>query len=63
MVTDAGLYDRSRIRYVLHKERNKAPIVIMHNIHEHIYMEVTNEKSFSKPKQPQPVEMTSDLLL
>jgi hypothetical protein len=43
------LYDLSRIKYILHKEKNKAPAVIIHNTYERIYMEVSSEKSFSKP--------------
>lgn len=71
VVTDAGLYDLSRIRYVLHKERNKAPIVIMHSIYEHIYLEVHSEKTFTKAKHlqhapiaptPPVVPTTTDLL-
>jgi hypothetical protein len=42
IVTDSGLYDLSKIKYVLHKEKNKAPAVIIHNVYERIYMEVTS---------------------
>lgn len=65
-MTEPGLYDLSRIKYTLLKERNKAPAVIVHSMHERLFMEVTTEKNFSKPHKPvvvQPkVSIEADLL-
>lgn len=56
-----GIFDMSKIRYKLFKEKAKSPITIMHSQFENLFIEVVSDGMISKSETKSMV-VSSDLL-